>query len=269
MNTNRCQRKNGAEQCRLNETHAYTNVVTPCRFFGEPLTLPAEAGEEAMTAAGSKPEFYCPANMTEHLASVLRGEYDVPGYTPTDGATVLDLGANLGAFVVWLITKHPDLRLNVICFEPHPSNASYLRENISRFLGVGFKASVTIHEEAVYTRGDLTLYEGVHNCGENSLWHGEEQSCRTVTVHGRSPADLPACSFLKIDTEGAEMAILLGYPHMDGVKAVALEFHSSRDRQAIKALLNPAGFTLVGEDMPISPERGTQKWLRTGAKEAA
>jgi 31-O-methyltransferase len=50
-----------------------------------------------------------------------------------DGATVLDVGANVGTFSVALAQRHRDLRL--VLFEPIPDTFALLRRNAERLLG--------------------------------------------------------------------------------------------------------------------------------------
>ena len=62
-----------------------------------------------------------------------RGSYMRHGIEVGDGATVLDVGANVGAFSVALAQRHRDLRL--VLFEPIPDTFALLRRNAERLLG--------------------------------------------------------------------------------------------------------------------------------------
>src|SRR5215831_17361908 len=46
-------------------------------------------------------------------------------YDPTDGDVVLDLGANIGLFSIWIARRAPTA--TVLAFEPFPENCSTLR----------------------------------------------------------------------------------------------------------------------------------------------
>jgi 31-O-methyltransferase len=62
-----------------------------------------------------------------------RGSYTRHGIDVGDGATVLDVGANVGAFSVALAQRHRDLQL--VLFEPIPDTFALLRRNAERLLG--------------------------------------------------------------------------------------------------------------------------------------
>lgn len=197
-----------------------------------------------------RPAFQCPASMRPHVEKVLRGEYDVPG-APVP-ALVLDIGANVGAFALWAKRRWPSAY--IICYEPEPENCRLLRANI--------EGNARLEECAVICDGSLRLYEGRSNCGEHSLFPGEEQGKEFErSVVGVGPHRLARCDFLKLDVEGAELAILLGYPHLAGVQAIALEWHSEDLRTLIRHYLTSKGFALV-EDKPWRPDRGIMKWRR-------
>jgi 31-O-methyltransferase len=62
-----------------------------------------------------------------------QGSYTRHGIDVEDGATVLDVGANIGAFSVALAQRHRDLRL--VLFEPIPDTFALLERNAERLLG--------------------------------------------------------------------------------------------------------------------------------------
>jgi FkbM family methyltransferase len=61
------------------------------------------------------------------------GSYLRHGVEVGDGATVLDVGANVGTFSVALAQRHRDLRL--VLFEPIPDTFAMLQRNAERLLG--------------------------------------------------------------------------------------------------------------------------------------
>lgn len=61
------------------------------------------------------------------------GSYTRHGIDVGNGATVLDVGANVGAFSVALAQRYRDLRL--VLFEPIPETFALLRRNAERLLG--------------------------------------------------------------------------------------------------------------------------------------
>ena len=62
-----------------------------------------------------------------------QGSYTRHGIDVGDGATVLDVGANVGAFSLALAQRYRDLRL--VLFEPIPDTFAVLRRNAERLLG--------------------------------------------------------------------------------------------------------------------------------------
>lgn len=123
--------------------------------------------------------------------------------------TILDVGANLGDLTVHFLRRFPGAR--VFAFEPHPENVVQLRSR------VGCVDGVTVVEAAVgaeAARLSLFVREGTVN---HSLVESEVDEVRgvlTVDVvslddftghHGIDTVDL-----LKVDVEGAELAVLDG-----------------------------------------------------------
>lgn len=194
-------------------------------------------------------KFLCPESMKRHVQGVFAGAYDV-GPLPSDPKVVLDIGANLGSFTVWAARKWPTCGIHA--YEPHPDTFAMLEKNVEEYGTNGQSSAlpmalICLHNQAVYADGDLDLYPGLPNCGCASLWKGEEQRPVPMRVRGVSPTKLPPCDFLKIDTEGSELGILLGYPFLETVTAVALEYHSARDQRMLVAVLEDAGLRTTVE----------------------
>lgn len=198
--------------------------------------------------------FAAPESMMPHIRSVLQGEYDFP-LLRLESPSILDIGANLGAFALWAKKRFPGCSLH--CYEPHPDNFKLLKHNVEQY-----EIPAELHEVAVsLSSGKLKLYDGKNNCGEASLFHGDEQASTSHEVASMPPEELPAADFIKIDTEGAEYEIIFGYPFWGAVKAVVLEWHSPRDRDRIKSFLTEGGFTLAKDEV-TSEERGVMGFVR-------
>jgi FkbM family methyltransferase len=236
-----------------------------------------------MTQTAIRPRFRCPPAMRPHVASVFAGEYLVPGMdaafqqseiTRRQGLRIVDVGANVGAFTVWCTLRygtgvHEPIRLTEVeCYEPEPSNAAMLHENVGAAVAAVATPDmrhpvVTVHQSAVFARGTASLYLGANNEGEPSLWKGHEQRSDSVEVECISAADLAPCDYLKVDTEGAELAVYLGLPrdNLDRLIATAYEWHDPRDRAVIASFLSATGFALISEDVRAR-DRGVARWLR-------
>lgn len=172
-----------------------------------------------------------PNDMITHVSKIWEGEYDIPLDIPD--CTVLDIGANVGGFAVWVCENSNYM---VHCYEPVPNNFELLKKNTK-----GMK--VSLHNVAVTEKhGTEKMYLGKHNCGESSLYHGEEQSDETVDVNTFDAKELPEADIVKIDTEGAEVMIL---KHIKFKPLIyVIEYHSEDNRYEIHKHLKEH-YTLV------------------------
>ena len=131
-----------------------------------------------------------------------------PRLVPTGQWTIVDLGANKGAYAARVLHLAPQARM--ICYEPDPHNVECLRFNL------GDRAE--IHQAAVSSDGgEITLQQVPENRGLGSIVAGRLEARGTPTV----PIDVPLVSLgdviaqvghvdlLKIDVEGAEYPIIL------------------------------------------------------------
>jgi len=124
----------------------------------------------------------------------------------------LDVGANIGDWTAAALAANPTLHVH--CFEPSPATSSILEK---RFRG---DARVVVHALGVGAEpGELPFFEHGLAAGSNGFIEravtlgasNRTQSARITTVddHLRS-TKLSDVDFVKIDTEGFEMAVLLG-----------------------------------------------------------
>ena len=121
---------------------------------------------------------------------------------------------------------------------------------------------VTTYDFAVCVQGRMPLYRGRHNCGESSLFPGDEHDVDDyVEVDCISASDLPEADVLKVDTEGCELAVIAGYRYLETVRGVAYEWHSQRDREALYRILLAHGLKRL-DDRQWAAERGVARWVR-------
>jgi FkbM family methyltransferase len=146
-----------------------------------------------------------------------------------DRALVIDVGAHVGLFALYIKRRHPDAR--VIAFEPSPETAGVLRRNIE----LHGLADVTVHELALGSRPErevpFTYYPIAPG---NSTRYPHEKELQKSVMARTLPAKLvervhtgreisiaverlstylsagEPVDLLKVDVEGAELEVLLG-----------------------------------------------------------
>lgn len=166
-----------------------------------------------------------PNNMISHIGKIFQGEY--AAYSVIENPYIIDIGANIGGFAVW---AH-DFFINpkIDCYEPIKENYNLLRQNTEG-------TDIAIRNFAIGKEdGERQMYYGLHNCGEASLYSGEEQAKEGEIVKVMSAKHLPKCDIMKIDTEGAEIEILENLVHFPNI--FLIEFHSAWNRRRIDELL--------------------------------
>lgn len=182
---------------------------------------------------------------------VLAGCYTKGGfYRPAPRDVVLDLGANIGTFALYLQARAPGIRVH--CFEPSASTREVLHRNVeANHLG----ESVRIYPYGVSDhRRMATLFAGEQS-GQSSLFGtappSGQASTEEVECLGLDEAldlcEVDRVALLKIDTEGSEIDIVEGASAAtwQRIERVVLEFHENlrpgcRDR--IEAILRGYGF---------------------------
>jgi FkbM family methyltransferase len=182
---------------------------------------------------------YPPAsdNVQSGLEVVLAGSYDIPGLSLDKPPTILDVGCHVGSFSVWATQRWPGCK--IVAFEPSPENYSYAKQNVG--------SNVELHNAAVVddtSPPEMTLYDGIGNTGQRSLYQLGEQKPTGVLVKTVKASTLPPCEILKCDAEGSELPLLRSYPHLSGVKAVMLEWHRTEDYHELLKWLPTLGFEL-------------------------
>lgn len=187
------------------------------------------------------------------VQSITREREYFPYFSILPGDTVVDVGANIGSFSVWVAHQEPTVR--VIAYEPMPENFALFEKNIA----VNHLQNLTAVRAAVAAEsGTLTLYPG------KGTWYGSAslapidavESDRGEPVPSVSLAALFAkhgierCDFLKMDCEGAEYSILAAVPNelWRRMNHIALEFHefdTVHHREQLIALLTEQGFRVI------------------------
>lgn len=150
----------------------------------------------------------------------VQNEYRLPDqFLPGD--TIIDIGANIGAFALACLTRLCD---RVICFEPEEANRRLLAKNTE-----SFRFRVQIEPKAVWAHGEGVMLE---DFGSYTAMH-RVNAKGTKKVDSVSFAKVlkqyPKVRLLKIDAEGAEKACFDSVDNMDGVQEVCGEIHYHLD----------------------------------------
>ena len=150
--------------------------------------------------------------------------------TPQQGTTLIDVGANIGAFTLDSAARFPSLRIDA--YEPNPRAFRILEENIA---ANRLERRVRAYPEAVgRTEGFLDLWGSAGSIVATGYPRASEASgsparCPMVglgAVVARAGGDV---SVLKVDAEGAEADIIEGGRDvLRSVAQVVGEYHEDR-----------------------------------------
>ncbi len=166
------------------------------------------------------------------------------------GATVIDIGANIGMFSLFAAAEMRAAR--VYAFEPFPESFALLMRNAER-------NRLTVIEPVPLgiagTAGTRTLHmQGRH--GVHSLFgtSGEAVHIECITLaDALARFAIDRCGFLKLDCEGAEYEILLNTPPATfaRIDRLALEYHdwmTEHRHEHLVALFEANGFAVTTRD---------------------
>ncbi len=163
---------------------------------------------------------------------------------------VLDIGAHVGAFLVWFAQQHPGI--TGVAYEPDPAAAEYLKSNLKS----NGLSRIETHLEAVSDRaGEANLFRSDPGSGASSLHaHPHLNAGGSIRVAVKTFEDVVEgfagdISLVKLDCEGAEYEIVLGSApaSWQRVRRVVVEYHpvEGSDPSALVERLEGMGFGLV------------------------
>ena len=220
------------------------------------LNLPSEI---AKVNIGTR-DVYIPKNEIFRLKNIfIEHEYSLPQEVSiTDDSVIVDIGGNVGAFALYAVAWNENAK--IFCFEPNPQVFPLLElntqscKNISRyFFGLGNNNET------------ITLYQNPYNTGASSTSYIHPESTK-VDIHIKNAIEqfegigLKKVDVLKIDTEGAEVAILESLQkYLSNIKIIMLEYHSLEDRAKLLDIL--CDFTLYSPERLLSNGVGTIKCI--------
>lgn len=189
----------------------------------------------------------------DYCADVLAGCYDLP----YEAKTVLDIGANVGAFARWAKTRWQ--WCEIVCYEPQPENYTLLQRTVSCY---ALTQCSVVNIAVSNSAGRMALHENGNRGEWSFIKFGNGLGAIEVDV--MDAANLPDADFIKIDTEGAEINILMRLEacgKLAAVNAIVLEYHSASHVAPLIATAQKARLKLH-EIIPVSEHRGLMKFLR-------
>ena len=141
---------------------------------------------------------------------------------------VLDIGANVGMFSIYVKKK---FGCKVIAFEPVLSNFEQFQKNI--LLNGLSLSDIELHNTAItdVEGGEIRIGTPIHNTGGSSaFYHTDDMPvCKTETIDKYITED---CTYLKIDCEGGEYAIIPSILHeLNCFKYIGIEYHKFNHEQ--------------------------------------
>jgi FkbM family methyltransferase len=185
---------------------------------------------------------------------------------------VVDIGANIGAAILWHAERWP--RLSGVCYEPDPAAASYLRRNLA---ANRLAERVEVRDEAVTDRtGTAALFQEQPGGGASSLEptspvvsferHTQVATVAFTEAIERGPGDI---SLVKMDCEGAEYPIVESSSpeSWSRVRRIVMEYHPTAPgrHDALRKRLGEFGLAVIKEDRR-GGGLGTL-WLQRDAKQ--
>jgi FkbM family methyltransferase len=167
------------------------------------------------------------------------------------GATVLDVGANIGLFSLYLVWKYGrDRFAHIHLFEPNPDTYARLRHNLT---ANGLDGLCTAHLLALSDRAGTIYMESPRGYSVLNMISDTGTvpvECKTLDVWARENG-VSSVNLLKIDVEGHEMPLLRGAPAaLSTVQTLYIEVKQTHLPE-FKALTAGAGFVVESQqDLP-------------------
>lgn len=216
---------------RLHDGKEESLIAAMAELGGSPRRQAAHAQLVHMAGMWVRRE-YAPLDLVVVGAVCNSDEYRTALRGPQQGRqTVLDVGANIGAFAVLWHRLNPEA--DIICVEADPGNIPALEANVGGFAKI-VQAACTYETEPL--RLFTSVFPGTGNTGGSTVMPEREAAERLASgayrVHPEpvrritleelvdGPIDV-----LKLDCEGAELSILAHTPSLERVGFIFGEWH--------------------------------------------
>lgn len=146
-------------------------------------------------------------------------------YRPADGDVIVDAGANIGLFAIYVARQNPKCRVTAL--EPFAENFKYLQANVAQ----SRRENVTCCKVALGAGFGKGQMEAVGNRSLDHVLRADAKGADGIPVIPLSGLfDLVRAQeidFLKVDIEGSEHDVFAAAPHelLRGFKRIAMEYH--------------------------------------------
>lgn len=178
-----------------------------------------------------------------------------------DGATIVDVGSNVGHYVLSMAAALPSSE--IFAFEPHPGHYKRLRKNIRLN---GFQDRITTFNHGVSDEQDeLTFYKS--SSKGRSSFHEVRAESGGASIEGHEQVNVTKLDdmiesvsivpdAIKIDTEGHEYWVLRGAERTlaEHSPLIYFEIHGKKETE-IREYLTQLGYTLDRKDNYIVAKR--------------
>jgi FkbM family methyltransferase len=186
---------------------------------------------------------------------MLRGDYLSAGQRIGQGATVIDVGANIGCFSI-LASRAVGPHGRVIAIEPEMETYRQLVRNIQlnalvnivplRLAIAGEEGTATLHSDR------QALFSSIFSSVDGRVVHGTDQDVRTTTLETvMQEQEVSRCDYLKLDCEGAEHGIVQTLsPTLAGrIMQITMEVHEVPGFRSgdLSVKLERVGFERIAE----------------------
>lgn len=171
----------------------------------------------------------------------------------TPGDIVVDVGANIGYYSI-IFSKLVGAQGKVYAFEPDPVNFSILKKNIE----LNKCTNVVLEQKALSNKtGKITLYVSEENRGDHRIYDSGDAR-KTVEIEAvrlddylttRAPHGV---NFIKMDVQGAEVAVLEGARDVLRRSAALTMFSEFWPFAITKARRNPREFFAILKESGFS-----------------
>jgi FkbM family methyltransferase len=207
-----------------------------------------------------------------YVETFVRHVYDaVPGFTPGDGWTVVDVGANVGCFSAYALCRMR--RGALYALEPNPAAFASLervtgawrarRPHLHLVVRRGAAGTTRSRAEFVVPAGASVRGAFAHLAADAS--EGQRFEVEVLPLDAwLAEAGAATVDLLKIDVEGAEVDVLAGAPATLAQTArVVLEWHGPDRLEAVSEALARTGLRLVHRVAdPADPQVGVAYFRR-------